>query len=154
MTEVKMGTIYNLKEQIKSSNGGEWVPMTEEESKSMPKVMAKRDNKGKPEMHYWDLFPKVAEAFSRVMEYGGSKYEYLNFAKGCKPDQEYLDSARRHHLAHCKKYISGDQTDMYDTESGCLHLAHELFNLFALIEYNLGDLPVRNIVYETNNKTK
>ena len=52
MTEVKMGTIYNLKEQIKSSNGGEWVPMTEEESKSMPKVVAKRDNKGKPEMHY------------------------------------------------------------------------------------------------------
>ena len=109
------------------------------------KQIALRDNKGKPEMHYWDLFPKVAEAFSRVMEYGGSKYEYLNFAKGGKPDQEYLDAARRHHIAHCKRYISGDQTDMYDTESGCLHLAHELFNLFALIEYNLGELPVRNI---------
>lgn len=106
--------------------------------------VAARHNEGKPQLHYWQLFPRTAELFARVMEYGATKYEYMNFAKGGKPDQEYLDAAARHRdKGYMRYYWDGDEDHLYDDESGCLHHGHELFNLFMLIEENLKHLPVR-----------
>ena len=93
---------------------------------------AKRDNKGKPELGYMFDFPKAMTALAAVCTYGAEKYDRDNWKKGGKPDAEYLDAACRHLMAH-------RNSDPIDPESGCLHLAHALWNIAAWIELNVKD---------------
>ena len=106
-------------------------------------MKAQRHNKGKPELSYWLQFPRSAEALSRVMEYGATKYERGNWALGGKPDEEYVDSAMRHLTAMMKYYKTGDKSDLFDKESGCLHIGHAMFNIMALIDVNNKKLPLK-----------
>jgi len=96
---------------------------------------ALRFNEGKPKLSYFmRSFPKMAEAVARVKEFGANKYNEGNWRQGNKPDQEYWDSLFRH-----LNYIFDGE--MYDQDSGCLHLGHAVWNLCALLELNYPDMP-------------
>lgn len=88
-----------------------------------------RYNEGKPKLGYILQFPTVMQALARILEYGAEKYEDLNWKKGGKPDEEFLDSAMRHLF----KFVD---TGMYDQESGCNHVVQAIWNLAVLIEVN------------------
>lgn len=105
---------------------------------------AMRYNEGKPMMSYFmRSFPKMAEGVARVKEFGANKYGDNNWRRGNKPDKEYWDSLFRHLNYHF-------QGEVYDEDSGCLHLAHAVWNLSALLELNYQDLPVMDeeVFYE------
>lgn len=86
-------------------------------------------NEGKPELGYLLEFPTAVEAFARVKMLGAAKYERGNWKKGGKPDNEYIDACFRHLMA----FVNGE---MFAQDSGCPHLAHAIWNLFALMELN------------------
>lgn len=90
---------------------------------------ALRMNNGKPQLGYLLQFPTAIQAFARVKELGAAKYEKGNWKKGGKPDDEYIDAAMRHMMA----FVEGEKIA---EDSGCLHLAHAAWNLFALMELN------------------
>lgn len=92
-------------------------------------VKALRDNQGKAPISFVFELPKALEALARVFEQGAIKYERGNWKLGGKPDDEYLDSLGRHLL----KLKAGE---VYDPDTGCLHAAHALWNIAALIELN------------------
>ena len=99
---------------------------------------ALRFNTDKPMMSYFmRSFPKMAEAVARVKEMGAIKYNDGNWRLGNKPDKEYWDSMFRH-----LTYIFGGKD--YDKDTGCLHIAHAVWNLCALLELNYPDLPARD----------
>lgn len=90
---------------------------------------AARMNNGKPQLSFLLQFPTAVEAFARVKELGAIKYERDNWQLGGKPDWEYLDACLRHVMA----FMSGEY---YAEDTGCPHLAHAAWNLFALQELN------------------
>ena len=97
-----------------------------------------RYNEDKPEMFYWMMWPKSAEAVSRVCEYGATKYDELNYTKATaetNPPKEYVSACGRHLTAACRYLITKNTDDLYDKESGCLHVAHAIWNLMMLIDY-------------------
>lgn len=93
---------------------------------------ALRFNSGKPHVSYILHFPCSIESIARIMEYGAKKYGDMNWAKGGKPDTEYLDSCMRHIL----KFVEGEPID---EESGCHHIGHAIWNLLALMDLNLQE---------------
>ena len=99
---------------------------------------ALRFNNDKPMMSYFmRSFPKMAEAVARVKEMGAIKYNDGNWKLGNKPDNEYWDSMFR----HLNYIFDGEE---YDKDTGCLHIAHAVWNLCALLELNYPDLPARD----------
>lgn len=98
-----------------------------------PKAL--RFNKGKPELHYILFYPRFLHALASVQEQGAHKYGYANWAFGGKPDQEYLDAALRHLIAH----FNGE---LYDDDIGTLHLAQCVWNLMNLLEQNMINVPL------------
>jgi len=92
-------------------------------------MAALRDNQGKPQLSFVWRMPKALEALARVFEQGAIKYARDNWLKGGKPDEEYIDSASRHML----KLANGE---VYDDETGCMHAAHVMWNMGALIQLN------------------
>jgi hypothetical protein len=94
-----------------------------------------RFNDDKAHVHYMLFYRYFAEAFAKVQEQGAIKYGYGNWRSGGKPDQEYLDSALRHILAH----MDGE---LYDEDCGTLHMAHACWNLINLMEQNMKGVPV------------
>jgi hypothetical protein len=97
-------------------------------------VSALRYNEGKPELSYILSMPRMLEALAKVFSQGAIKYERDNWQRGGKPDTEYKDSLLRHLLAM-------EKGEMYDHDTGCLHAAHAIWNLGALIELNYGGVP-------------
>jgi hypothetical protein len=87
-------------------------------------------NQGKPMLSFILDFPKALTAFARVKEVGAIKYDFDNWKRGGKPDREYIDAALRHMLA----FKGGEH---FADDSGCHHLAHATWNLFALLELNV-----------------
>lgn len=97
---------------------------------------AARFNEGKPKLGYFlRSFPKALEAVARVKEFGANKYEDNNWRLGNKPDDEYIDSGTRHLVA----FLNGET---YDTDSGCHHVGHAIWNLCALLELNYQETPI------------
>lgn len=97
---------------------------------------ALRYNEGKAKLSYMmRSFPRMVAAIARVKEMGGIKYEDGNWRLGNKPDDEYWDSGFR----HLNAVFEGED---YDKDTGCLHLAHAVWNFCALLELNYHDLPV------------
>lgn len=86
-------------------------------------------NEGKPELDYLLDFPSAIEAFCRVKMHGAAKYDRGNWKKGGKPDNEYIAAC----LRHLVKFKKGQR---FASDSGCSHLAHAAWNLFALLELN------------------
>lgn len=102
---------------------------------------AMRYNDGKPKLSYFmRSFPRMAEAIARVKEMGGIKYEEGNWKKGNKPDEEYWDSMFR----HLQYIFTGEE---YDKDSGCLHIAHAVWNMCALHELNSTSPPIDEVVF-------
>lgn len=100
------------------------------------KKVAERFNTGKPMLSYFRRsFGKAIEAVARVKEFGANKYGDDNWRHGGKPDSEYLDSLDR----HLDAFLKGQ---MFDTDSGCHHLGHAIWNLCALMELNYKDMGV------------
>lgn len=97
--------------------------------KDKPKKEASRMNAGKAEWDYIFDFPTAVEAFCRVKELGAIKYERDNWKAGGKPDREYISAVGRHISAF-------KQGETFATDTGCLHLAHAMWNVMALIELN------------------
>lgn len=91
---------------------------------------ALRFNSGKPELHYILYYPKFVEALALVHMQGAEKYGYGNWRLGGKPSQEYWDSAMRH-------IFDAFQGKVYDEDTGCLTLAHAIWNLIQIIEQNM-----------------
>lgn len=90
---------------------------------------AARMNEGKAMLGFLMQFPTAVEAFARVKEVGAIKYERDNWKKGNKPDWEYIDAALRHIMA----FVNGEY---YAQDTGCSHLAHAAWNLFAIQDLN------------------
>ena len=97
-------------------------------------MKSKRLNKGKAMLGFILQFPTAMAAFARVKEMGAIKYERNNWKLGGKPDYEYLDAAMRHLAAHAA-YLAGDG-EYYAEDTGCSHLAHAAWNMWALQELN------------------
>ncbi len=96
---------------------------------------ALRYNEGKPMLAYFmRSFPRMVEALARVKEMGAIKYQDGNWRLGNKPDDEYWNSMFRH-----LNYIFCGQD--YDVDTGCLHLAHAVWNACALLELNYPNMP-------------
>lgn len=95
-------------------------------------------NQGKPELDFLLDFPTAMEAFCRVKEVGAAKYARDNWKLGGKPDSEYLAAAIRHMMAH----RSGE---LFAEDTGCLHIAHAMWNMAALIELNIKETHDRDI---------
>jgi len=99
---------------------------------------ALRFNDDKPMMSYFmRSFPRMAEAIARVKEMGAIKYNDGNWRLGNKPDDEYWNSMFRH-----LNYIFNGE--VYDPDTGCLHIAHAVWNMCALLELNYPELPARD----------
>lgn len=94
---------------------------------------ALRYNAGKPELSYLLSIPKAVHALAEVFSQGAIKYERDNWQQGGKPDEEYLDS--------CLRHLYASQLEDHDADTGCLHLAHAIWNLAALIELNTVAVP-------------
>ena len=90
---------------------------------------ALRYNTNKPEMMYILSFPKAIEEFTNVCTYGGKKYDVGNYLKGA-PLSQYVNCG----LRHLFKWWNGEDRD---PESGCLHLAHFVWNALCLCEIAL-----------------
>ena len=89
---------------------------------------ALRYNEGKPDwtlLHYPSLLPAV-----RVMEFGATKYERLNWQNPCDNPQQHLQSAMRHLLA----LVGGEEIDQ---ESGCEHSGHIISNMMMWNFHNI-----------------
>ena len=93
-------------------------------------MAALRYNQGKPQLSFVLGFRKALGALARVFEQGAIKYERDNWKKGGKPDAEYIDSALRHMAALA-------DGELYDPDTGCLHAAHVMWNMGALLELNV-----------------
>lgn len=87
---------------------------------------ALRFNDHKPKMHNLGYFYPGLEEVMRVCEFGETKYSKGNFMLGeDKPLSEYLDAALRHTLKA--------SNSAFDSESGCYHAAHAVWNLLELL---------------------
>lgn len=98
---------------------------------------AARFDKGKPPLSYILTFPKALVGFARVCQYGEGKYEKYNYLKGAVQTQ-YANCLLRHLEAHWR----GEELD---SESGCRHVDHVVWNALALAEFSevkeLDDRP-------------
>lgn len=94
-----------------------------------PTPVASRANAGKVMLSFVLQFPTAIKAFARVMEIGAVKYLRDNWKKGGKPDWEYLDAC----LRHLTDFENGET---FAADTGCLHLAHAMWNIMAIIELN------------------
>lgn len=91
---------------------------------------ALRYDQGKPELVYLLDFNRALDAVAKVCEQGAIKYAPLNWKKGGKPDEEYINSC----LRHLKEWRNDGQ---YDRDLGTLHVANAAWNLLALLELNI-----------------
>lgn len=96
---------------------------------------AMRFNDKKSEMSYILHYPHAIEALVQVLHQGAVKYDHLNWKKGGKPDEEYLDACQRHLFKHVNEGV-------YDEDIGTVHIANAIWNLMTLIECNMQDHEV------------
>lgn len=97
-------------------------------------MKAQRFNQGKAMLSFLLQFPTAMAAFARVKEMGAIKYARDNWKLGGKPDHEYLDAAMRHLAAH-QEFLDGNGS-YYAEDTGCSHLAHASWNMWALQDLN------------------
>ena len=83
----------------------------------------------------YSLIPtKALEALASVLTYGAEKYEAHSWMNLTNASERYTDALYR----HLEAWRGGE---MYDEESGRLHLAHAITNVAFLIV--LSKLPIK-----------
>lgn len=92
---------------------------------------AERHDKGKPELYYLDSWPTALNEVARVCTNGAKKYTRGNYLLG-QPYSELISAAHRHGFK-----FGNHLTPDYDRESGCHHIAHQIWNLLQLLELAL-----------------
>lgn len=109
----------------------------------------KKYDKGKPMVGtILRIFPRALSVVGAIIEYGTHKYpDPNNWSKNTRITERYMDSAIRHLL----KYFMGDK---FDEESGLPHLGHALWNIIAVLEYELRQDPelVKKIMYPKEDR--
>ena len=93
---------------------------------------AKDDADKPPVALLFESFPNALVEISKVAGYGTQKYTRDGWRKVADANIRYADAAARHEL---NRYIEGD----FDEESGFLHLAHQAWNILALLELKLNE---------------
>lgn len=111
----------------------------------------KKFDKGKPMVGtILRVFPRALSVVGAIIEYGTHKYpDPNNWSKNTKIPERYMDSAIRHLL----KYFMGDK---FDEESGLPHLGHAIWNIVAVLEYELRGDPelVKKIMYPKEDRSE
>lgn len=81
-------------------------------------------------------FAKAIRLVQAAMEYGGIKYEAHSWRKVPDAKARYLEAAERHRQDRMLwlQDHPADHIGAVDHESGLPHIAHEVFNLMALME--------------------
>ena len=92
-----------------------------------------RFNKGK--IRHDLIAPWSLEQLAKVYTYGTIKYDDDNWWKGLKWKAEVFGCITR----HIWKWFRGEQND---DESGLHHLAHAVWNCFALMEYERNQIGI------------
>lgn len=82
-----------------------------------------KDDAGK--LRYDLIPPEVLEELAKVFTFGANKYSSENW-KLCDDDDRYIGALFRHLQAH-------RQGELFDEESGMLHLSHLLTNAAFLV---------------------
>lgn len=92
----------------------------------------------------YDLIPpEVLEALAGVLTYGAKKYKPDNW-KQCEDTSRFVASLMRHFEAYRKGQL-------YDADSGFLHLANVMANAMFLLYFNIKN---ERKYYERKNKSK
>ena len=86
-------------------------------------------------------FPRALALVNATLDYGAQKYEAHSWRNVGDALTRYNRAARRHRVARDMDAIPGDGfhaiLESCDPESGLPHIAHEIFNLLAMIELDL-----------------
>lgn len=87
-------------------------------------------------------FAKAIRLVQATMEYGAQKYEAHSWRNVPNASTRYFDAAERHRQARMLHLNMGYESHLFprDEESGLPHIAHEVFNLMALMELECGSL--------------
>jgi hypothetical protein len=102
------------------------------EENQLGKEFGARFDDGK--LRYDLLPPKALEAIVEVYTYGANKYDANNWWKGMKWSKVIAPLKR-----HIEKWLKGEEND---EESQCHHLAHAIWNLIALYEYERNKIGI------------
>lgn len=117
----------------------------------MGEETGKKYDKGKPMVGtILRIFPRALSVVGAIIEYGTHKYpDANNWSKNKNIPERYMDSAIRHLLKH----FMGDK---FDEESGLPHLGHALWNIIAVLEYELRQNPelVKKIMYPKEDRNE
>ena len=90
-------------------------------------------------------FPRALRLVQATLEYGAKKYEAHGWRTVPDAMKRYNRAGRRHRQE--RDLIADPSQDFYavlegcDHESGLPHIAHEVFNLLAMIELDFQDHP-------------
>ena len=86
-------------------------------------------------------FAKAIRLVQATMEYGGIKYEAHSWRRVPDAKTRYFEAAERHRQDRMLwlQQRPDDHTGAKDDESGLPHIAHEIFNLMALMELCIDD---------------
>jgi hypothetical protein len=87
---------------------------------------------GKPQAGLLVSFAPALEEIAKVATFGADKYGRDNWLKVKNGKLRYFDAAWRHRLEGMGDF------DSIDKESGCLHLAHEIWNMLAVLTIHLS----------------
>ncbi len=87
-------------------------------------------------------FAKALRLVQATLEYGAIKYEPGSWRNVPDGVNRYFEAAERHRQARLLAVQNGfGHTDSFDKESNLMHISHEVFNLLAIMELELG-IPV------------
>lgn len=92
-------------------------------------------------------------AVQATMEYGAQKYEAHSWRKVPDAKARYFAAAERHRQERLLR-SKGEFVPVmgaYDEESGLPHIAHEVFNLLALMELEMSETGVDWMSYTRFN---
>ena len=90
-------------------------------------------------------FPRALRLVQATLEYGAKKYEAHSWRTVPDAMKRYNRAGRRHRQE--RDLLADPSQDFYavlegcDPESGLPHIAHEVFNLLAMIELDFQDHP-------------
>ena len=93
-------------------------------------MQAKRNNLGKPQLHYLLVFQNALTELAQVCEHGAQEYGDYNFLLGA-PESQHAGSALRHLFARWR----GEKVD---PKSGRSHLIHAAWNLLRWAEEEIS----------------
>ena len=79
----------------------------------------------------WDLLPlDVIEKVVEIYTFGAKKYKENSW-------QNLPDGYRRYKAALFRHITAYEKGEVYDSESGCMHLAHAAWNAIAMLHFGM-----------------